>query len=648
VKGRRFDPPFKLEVGPLELLVVEARPRRDGTGLVATVQAWNGTIKHADAFEPGDALARRRFSKALVEREPAVTRDDVEAALLEVAATLPGQLAGVEAEPAGPDDGKLSADFPGLVDVVSVGEGGAPGFLVVEEGRLRVVGSWTPGDGPDAGTPLVPPPADALPWVLPRAAEVVGWVERGDDAAALFAEVKSQVRRHVKLPLLGEYPDAYYALSAAWVFHTHRVELAAYSPILACFAVPERGKSRYGRTLIYMGRRGVHTETLREANLFRDAQDRRATLFLDVMDLWKKLERAGAEDVLLLRFERGAKVSRVLYPDRGPFADTVYFDIFGPTIAASNEPIARILDTRCIPIAMPQATAQDGDYPVPDEAALLPVRERLTAWRARVMLSGWRPAPREKPARGRLGDILLPLVQIVAEVAPAELPAFAALAEHLEAERRRDRALSWEGLVAAVLPMVAERVQNGVVLLSEIVEKVNVGREEAEQLKSRRVSNILRSLGFELKKARANKAAVVWDPVKVAAVAAHFAEKSGVEGPGGGSANANHANHANPSGPSGAATVSVVSVVSVAQGGTPPLHTRFSEAEAAPACLLELGQPVYLLGEDGARLTDRPVRIIDREENEIGVLWYGVEGVQEWLPPERLEPAEHDDEEVPF
>jgi hypothetical protein len=59
-----------------------------------------------------------------------------------------------------------------------------------------------------------------------------------------------------------------------------------------------------------------------------------ATLFFDVLDIWNKAQKAGTEDILLLRYEKGATVPRVLYPDRGPFRDTVYYDIYGPTIVA--------------------------------------------------------------------------------------------------------------------------------------------------------------------------------------------------------------------------------------------------------------------------------------------------------------------------
>src|SRR4030067_2586284 len=112
------------------------------------------------------------------------------------------------------------------------------------------------------------------------------------------------------------------------------------------YAVPERGKTRTGKAAIYIAYRGVHCVDLREANLFRFAQDLRATLFIDIMDLWKKAEKNGSEDILLLRCEKGAKATRVIYPEKGAFRDTVYDSVSGPTFIATNQPVHKILDTR--------------------------------------------------------------------------------------------------------------------------------------------------------------------------------------------------------------------------------------------------------------------------------------------------------------
>jgi hypothetical protein len=535
MKLRKLEAPIEKLVGAEGVSVFISHVGVGRSGLpVARATVWNGQVLACAVAELDKADERRKLVKEACSADPETLSDPavLETALRECAEALhqhaPAQVSGLKS---GDADGRPSARFDGLVDIVAH-EDGEPVFLVLDPAGdcgVSIVEAYTPESGPDAGITLVPPPARSLPWLLPRGAEVLRYITAGgDDDAELFADIVACLKRHARLPTLTSCPDAYYELCAAWEFHTHYLEHARYSPMLAFYAAPERGKSRTGRTLSYVARRGIHTETLREANLFRDSQDRGATLFIDCVGLWKKAEKLGCEDILLQRFERGAQVSRVLNPDRGPFHDTTYFDIFGPTILASNEPLGRILDTRCVPISMPLAP-EIVEYPVPDEAAVLPLRERLTAWRARQLLANWKPDGMAKPAASRLGDVLLPLAQTVAHVAPDRLPNFLALAGQLEAARRRERALSLEALVVAAIRDLVNKVSNGKLLVDEIAQHVNAGRSERECLSNRKITGVLTSLGLTTDKAHKNKAALLWDENKIVNLMAYYAgaEESG-------------------------------------------------------------------------------------------------------------------------
>jgi len=99
------------------------------------------------------------------------------------------------------------------------------------------------------------------------------------------------------------------------------------------------------------------------------------------MNIWKKAEKSGSEDILLHRYEKGAVVARVLYPEKGAFKDTIYYEIFGPTIIATNENIHKILETRAIPIKMPQARRQFENEVKPENSREL--KERLIAFKAK-------------------------------------------------------------------------------------------------------------------------------------------------------------------------------------------------------------------------------------------------------------------------
>jgi hypothetical protein len=147
------------------------------------------------------------------------------------------------------------------------------------------------------------------------------------------------------------------------------------------------------------------------------------------------------------------------------------------------------------------------------------------------------------------------LVQLVAQVAPRHLPSMLALARHLQAERRSDRALSWEAATVTALAELGSQVANGMLLLSVLAEQVNTNRPEKERLSNKRISDVLRSVGLEVRKAHGNKAAVVWDAAKFTTLARHYAqsaeqgneERTAKNPAGEGSADANHANQANPS-----------------------------------------------------------------------------------------------------
>jgi len=395
---------------------------------------------------------------------------------------------------------KYTANFPGLVDIVATDEG--PAFLVLTPDGPTVVLTW----GVEGQT-VQPPPADKLPWALPRAAEVLRHIKEAEPPERLFADLINHFAGVSELPT-----PAYHVLQAAWVFHTYLPEVSHYSPEICLYAVPERGKSRTGKAMIYIARRGVHVESLRDAYLVRLANDCQAALFFDCMNLWQKAEKAGCEDIILGRFERGIKVPRVLYPERGPHRDTVFYDIFGPTLIATNVAVHYILDTRAIQINMPQAQRACYEAEV-TPAGGLPFKERLTAWRARFL---GKPVPDcRKPAPGRLGDILKPLLQMVLFVAPAYEGEFRALINDIQKSRLTDKATSLEAQIALTVADLEAKMVRGILPVKLITDTFNEGRPDREQITYQRMGRKLRGLGFEPAQTYDSAAAIVWDPEKV-------------------------------------------------------------------------------------------------------------------------------------
>jgi hypothetical protein len=285
-----------------------------------------------------------------------------------------------------------TAILPGLVDLVQYED--APAFLLLTENGLSITAEWE-----HDGVSYVPPPKEQIPWLLPRGEEVLKWYKQKESPGILYDNLLAYHKAISELPAEG-----YYDLLATWDFHSYMLEFCQYSPEICLFAVPERGKSRTGKGMIYVARRGVHVESLRDAYLVRLSHNFQATIFFDVMNLWKKAEKAGSEDIVLGRFERGLKVPRVLYPERGAHRDTVYYDIFGSTIIATNVAVHNILDTRAVQINMPQTDRRFEQDVTPDAA--LPLKERLTAFRARSL---GKPMPESaKPASGRGGHSQTP------------------------------------------------------------------------------------------------------------------------------------------------------------------------------------------------------------------------------------------------
>src|SRR5215813_2513536 len=267
------------------------------------------------------------------------------------------------------------ARFPELVDLVE--EDGEVKFLIRSDNgkeALRTETHWE-----SDGQTYHPPTRDLIPWLLPRADRVRTAYET-DSHGNLYADLVAYHKSLSELP-----SEAHYKLLAAFDFHTYTLDFpeVTHSPEFVFDAVAERGKSRTGKAITHVAMRGLRTETLREANIFRWSEDLGATIFFDVLNLWKKAEREKSEDILLNRFEEGLKAARVLHPEKGRFEDTRYFDVFGATIIATNESVHKILDTRCLTISMPPAKKRFDTEPTPELG--LPLRERLLAWRAHRM-----------------------------------------------------------------------------------------------------------------------------------------------------------------------------------------------------------------------------------------------------------------------
>lgn len=381
---------------------------------------------------------------------------------------------------------RLSAYFPGLVDVCE-GDDGNLVFLTMQDGAFHLEESFQVG-----ASEVTPPDREHLPFTLPRASAVLELA--GKDDPNLYTDVLTYLKRFSALD------EHQWAVVAHYVFltylHDHRD--IDYCPYILFYAVPERGKSRTGKSVAYVAFRGIHLIELREATIFRYSQYLHGTLFFDLMDVWKKAERSGCDDILLLRAEKGAKCNRVLYPEKGAFKDTVYYDIYGPTIIASNEQLHKILETRCLPIVMPN---RPGNYENPRPELALELKERLTAWRARTLAA---PLPHHEPVEGisgRLWDISKPLFQVrqMVNSQGSHLLREAILA--IAGERSESKKDTLEGhLVGIIKDLSAEQGLEGLaewtLKTSDILRKFNEDRPADKHVTPQWIGRKLKSLSL--------------------------------------------------------------------------------------------------------------------------------------------------------
>jgi hypothetical protein len=373
---------------------------------------------------------------------------------------------------------QFSACFDGLVDVVD--DSGNPRFLVKENGSLVMKETHE-----TAECILIPPPPDKIVWRMPRAKEVLKYVTEDNDQL-LFNDL---VTYHQSI---SELPEGnYYQFLAAWDMHTYLHEMFGYSPIIWFHAIAARGKSRTAKGITFVSWRGVIQTTVQEAHIIRLATNCRSTIFFDIMDLSKKVQRSNTEDIMLNRFEQGVKIPRIMYPDLGAFADTEWYILYGPTIIASNKMIDDILETRSLQIVMPE-TDRIFENDVMEIDAL-PLRERLTAFRARRI--GEQLPNIGKPVAGRLGDILKPIRQMV-NLACSDEAWFMDFAKREEQSRRSAGYDTDEGKVVRAIINSLGKVENGHLFHKDTLAILNSGLQDRHHMNPLRLGRITKRLGF--------------------------------------------------------------------------------------------------------------------------------------------------------
>jgi hypothetical protein len=383
------------------------------------------------------------------------------------------------------NDSLLSAYFPGLVDVC-INDEEQLVYVIHKDAKLILAQEHI-----TETESFSIPEEKHFPFTLPRAAEVLRYFDQEDNN--LYDDVLSYLKRFSALD------EEQWTIVAHYIFLTylHDHHAIDYCPYLLFNAVPERGKSRTGKSIIYVAFRGMHLVELREPNIFRYSQRLHGTLFFDLMDISKKAERSDCNEILLSRFEKGAKCSRVQYPDQGAFNDTEYYDIYGPTIIASNKQPGDILETRCLPITMPN---RPGNYENPRPGLALELKERLTAWRAKHLCTIFADMEPIEGISGRLWDMTKSLFMINS-LLPIDMQTLKESILAIAGEKDESRKGTVEGHLVAVIRDITNeegfnRFEEWNIKVKDIRTKYNEGKPEDRQVSFQWIGKRLKSMSF--------------------------------------------------------------------------------------------------------------------------------------------------------
>lgn len=383
------------------------------------------------------------------------------------------------------NESTLSAYFPGLVDICTNDDGQLV-YAIVKDGKLVF----------EQGTESFSiPERKHFPFTLPRASAVERFFYQED--YSLYDALLKYLKRFSALD------DEQWAIVAHYIFLTYLHDNPGidYCPYILFDAVPERGKSRTGKSIIYVAFRGIHLIELRETNIFRYSQHLHGTLFFDLLDISKKAERANCEDLLLLRYEKGAQCIRVMHPDQGPFNDTEYFEIYGPTLIASNEPLNKILETRCLPINMPNSP---GNYENPRPELGRELKERLTAWRARHLFKTFSNIQPIDGVSGRLWDLAKPLF-LVNSVLPVHHQVLQDAILAIAGEKNESRKETIEGRLVAIIKEITDEGKlhqfiEWNIKVNDIRTKYNEGRPEDKKVSAQWIGKRLQHMSIRHRK----------------------------------------------------------------------------------------------------------------------------------------------------
>jgi DNA primase len=364
---------------------------------------------------------------------------------------------------------------------------------------------------------------------LPRILEHV----ETDTPEKIFDDLEATFRKYAELP-----DEMWYKFLAAYVILSYAAEWCAIIPFVLLPGRPGLGKSRVAMVIIYTSYRGIPPEAITPATMFRLASYYSPTLYIEVTDINKEIEKSpDFENLLLSRYEgRASSIPRVKDKCDKPFEDLrFYHSSARNTIISSNKSGYGPFLSRCYVIQMRQASKKFPDKIEP--FALHDLRNRLVALRLRMMIqekkTGGCPLPDVTPPfLGRPGDKARPILRIMKLVKPSEYDIMLEFLRKVERIQLDEKSFQLDArIVKAIWDMAEaggvekaeedeglfknERAEKGPIRKSTIDEKLildelNVEAEDDDKkITPQRVGVRLHAMGFEVCKSPGGKGKAV-------------------------------------------------------------------------------------------------------------------------------------------
>jgi len=343
--------------------------------------------------------------------------------------------------------------LPGLVDIAHESRDSKKKVFIIldKTGKLQSVPYIVGYNEQGAKVRFIPPKKTS--FLLPIATEVLNAYEKND--GSLFADLLRISHEYVDLKEI----DRLIMVSTIFTSYIIHHPDVHYLPIVFMSSEPNRGKSHILKFTAFNGYRGKWWRTFNLAACQRYNDGFHSINCLDVEDFAKSISTQNHMDFVLGKIEKGCTIPKVNRPSAERYDQSDEYDPYGLLVVGSNTQIPgnfTALKTRLLPIENILSRNKAGIKKPDDPRLFLEFRNRLTAWKAKMMQK--RLSTRGHiDFEGRLYDMGETFLMVLNEVAPQYYDMMVDYLKKVERRRLADLSETGEAVVLTVIRrMVSE------------------------------------------------------------------------------------------------------------------------------------------------------------------------------------------------